>query len=64
MPETTLEVTGLYEVLGRDDGIEEPYWEASGYVQKTLYWLSGIKGPWSYSLIKKKYLNLLILEKK
>ena len=26
MPKTTLGITGLNEILGRDYGIEEPYW--------------------------------------
>ena len=27
MPKITLRITGLHEILGRDHGIEEPYWE-------------------------------------
>ena len=27
----TLGITGLHEILGRDYGIEEPYWGASLY---------------------------------
>ena len=26
MPKITLGITGLHEILGRDYGIEEPYW--------------------------------------
>ena len=26
MPNITLVITGLHEILGRDYGIEEPYW--------------------------------------
>ena len=29
MPKITLEITGLHEILGRDYGIEEPYWGTS-----------------------------------
>ena len=29
MPKITLRITGLHEVLGRDYGIEEPYWGPS-----------------------------------
>ena len=29
MPKITLGITGLHEILGRDYGIEEPYWGPS-----------------------------------
>ena len=29
MPKITLGITGLLEILGRDYGIEEPYWGPS-----------------------------------
>ena len=29
MPKITLGITGLHEILSRDYGIEEPYWEPS-----------------------------------
>ena len=29
MPNITLRITGLHEILGRDYGIEEPYWGPS-----------------------------------
>ena len=29
LPEMTLWITGLHEILGRDHGIEEPYWGPS-----------------------------------
>ena len=29
MPKITLGITGLHEFLGRDYGIEEPYWGSS-----------------------------------
>ena len=29
MPKTTPGITGLHEILGRDYGIEEPYWGPS-----------------------------------
>ena len=29
MPEMTLGITGLHEILSRDYGIEGPYWETS-----------------------------------
>ena len=29
MPETTLGITGLHEILSRDYGIEGPYWGPS-----------------------------------
>ena len=31
MPEITLGITGLHEILGRKNGIEEPYWKPSAY---------------------------------
>jgi len=31
MPKITLGITGLHEILGRDYGIEEPYWGPSAY---------------------------------
>ena len=41
------------------------HWGALSYEQKTLYWVSSIKEPWSYSLIFLKILEYrLILEKK
>ena len=65
MSKLTLGFTGLQEAFGRDYGITEPYWGALSYEQKTLYWVSSIKEPWSYSLIFKKILEYrLILEKK
>ena len=65
MPKLTLGFTGLQEAFGRDYEIAEPYWGALSYEQKTLYWVSSIKEPRSYSLIFKKILEYrLILEKK
>ena len=65
MPKLTLGFTGLQKAFGRDYRIAEPYWGALSYEQKTLYWVSSIKEPWSYSLIFKKILEYrLILEKK
>ena len=29
MPKITLRITGVPEILGRDHGIEEPYWGPS-----------------------------------
>ena len=29
MPKITLGITGLHEILGRDYGIDEPYWRPS-----------------------------------
>ena len=29
MPKITLGITGLHEILGRDYGIDEPYWGPS-----------------------------------
>ena len=40
MPKITLGITGLLEILGRDYGIEKPYWGP-------LYWL--IIFPMSHS---------------
>ena len=34
MPKITLGITGLHEILGRDYGIEEPYWEPSTTFEK------------------------------
>ena len=65
MSKWTLGFTGLQKAFGRDYGIAEPYWGALSYEQKTRYWVSTIKEPWSYSLIFKKILEYRsILEKK
>ena len=38
MPELTLGITGLHELLGRDYGIEEPYWGPSiGTLMQVLF---------------------------
>ena len=36
MPKITLRITGLHEILGRDHGIEEPYWEPAREVLTCL----------------------------
>ena len=49
MPKITLGITGLHEILGRDYGIEEPYWGASllllviAFVSYTIVSLSEFK---------------------
>ena len=35
MPEITLRITGLHELLGRDYGIEEHFWGPSRYDELT-----------------------------
>ena len=40
MPKITLGITGLHEILGRDYGIEEPYWGPSAIGQSYLHDLS------------------------
>ena len=42
MPKITLWTTGLHEILGRDYGIEEPYWEPSR-IEKYLHILPSTK---------------------
>ena len=49
MPKITLGITGLYEILGRDYGIEEPYWDSppfSPFVRDFLgqIFFSGVHG--------------------
>ena len=48
MPKITLEITGLHEILGRDYGIEEPYWGTSLLLSLLFNLYSngpGINGP-------------------
>ena len=37
MPKVTLGITGLPENLGRDYGIEKPYWGPSFYIGRKTY---------------------------
>ena len=44
MPKITLGITGLLEILGRDYGIEKPYWEPL-YIQHHAALLFRRVGP-------------------
>ena len=42
MPKITIGITGLYEILGRDYGIKEPYWGTSVYHAMMNYWQANV----------------------
>ena len=52
MPKITLQITGLYEILGRDYGIEEPYWGQGDPYSTGAFCVQAQSSDFSTELIK------------
>ena len=52
MPKITLRITGLHEILGRDYGIEEPYWEQGDPYATGAFCVQAQSNDFSTELIK------------
>ena len=52
MPKITLRITGLHEILGRDYGIEEPYWGQGDPYSTGAFSVQAQSNDFSTELIK------------